>query len=54
MLEWKIRLDIVQYVARGSPELSVEKIAKYVPKDEGLSAFTDRRFYVPLYPSKRM
>ncbi|KAK8110497.1 uncharacterized protein PG998_006954 [Apiospora kogelbergensis] len=37
MLEWKIRMDIVQYVARGSPKLSAEKIAKYVPKDEGLS-----------------
>ncbi|KAK8135303.1 hypothetical protein PG984_003243 [Apiospora sp. TS-2023a] len=38
MLEWKIRLDIVQYVARGSPKLSVGKIASYVPKDEASSA----------------
>ncbi|KAK8041237.1 HypA protein [Apiospora phragmitis] len=38
MLEWKIRMDIVQYVARGSPKLSVEKIANYVPKDEASSA----------------
>ncbi|KAK7910926.1 hypothetical protein PG985_013407 [Apiospora marii] len=38
MLEWKIRLDIVQYVARGSPKLSLEKIASYVPKDEASSA----------------
>lgn len=38
MLEWKIRLDIVQYIARGSPKLSVEKIARYVPKDEASSA----------------
>lgn len=42
MLEWKIRLDIVQYVARGSPKLSAEKIASYVPKDEASSA--DRKF----------
>ncbi|KAK8047665.1 hypothetical protein PG996_015729 [Apiospora saccharicola] len=38
MLEWKIRLDIVQYVARGSPKLSVERIASYVLKDEASSA----------------
>ncbi|KAK8032437.1 hypothetical protein PG990_002171 [Apiospora arundinis] len=42
MLEWKIRMDIVQYVARGSPKLSVEKIAKYVPKDEVMSSSTDQ------------
>ncbi|KAI0123057.1 HypA protein [Xylariales sp. AK1849] len=33
MLEWKIRLDLLQHVARGSPKLSVNKIASYVPKD---------------------
>lgn len=34
LLEWKIRMDIVQYVARGCPQLSVDKIADYVPKDK--------------------
>ncbi|KAI1849401.1 hypothetical protein JX266_004896 [Neoarthrinium moseri] len=33
MLEWKIRLDLIQYSARGSPKLSVDKIKNYVPKD---------------------
>lgn len=33
LLEWKIRMDIVQYVARGCPKLSVDRIAAYVPKD---------------------
>ncbi|KAK7966084.1 uncharacterized protein PG986_000361 [Apiospora aurea] len=42
MLEWKIRMDIVQYVARGSPKLSVEKIANYVPQDEVLSSSADQ------------
>ncbi|KAK8067106.1 hypothetical protein PG997_013853 [Apiospora hydei] len=51
MLEWKIRMDIVQYVARGSPKLSVEKIANYVPKDEVLSSSADRKFSVlPSFP----
>lgn len=31
LLEWKIRLDLLQYVARGSPELGLEKISGYVP-----------------------
>lgn len=34
LLEWKIRMDIVQYVARGCPKLAVDKIANYVPKDK--------------------
>ncbi|RSM02263.1 hypothetical protein CDV31_010983 [Fusarium ambrosium] len=32
LLEWKIRLDLVQYAARGCPPVSLEGIAAYVPK----------------------
>ncbi|KAJ4216664.1 hypothetical protein NW759_009235 [Fusarium solani] len=32
LLEWKIRLDLVQYVARGYPAISLESIESYVPK----------------------
>ncbi|KAJ4248012.1 hypothetical protein NW757_008638 [Fusarium falciforme] len=32
LLEWKIRLDLVQYTARGYPTISLESIEPYVPK----------------------
>jgi hypothetical protein len=32
LMEWKIRMDLLQYAARGVPELSVEKLASYQPK----------------------
>ncbi|KAK4148182.1 uncharacterized protein C8A04DRAFT_23978 [Dichotomopilus funicola] len=32
LLEWKIRMDLLQYVARGSPELSLEKLVNYTPR----------------------
>ncbi|KAI8713383.1 hypothetical protein NCS52_01282600 [Fusarium sp. LHS14.1] len=32
LLEWKIWLDLVQYVARGCPAISLESIESYVPK----------------------
>ncbi|KAI1450026.1 hypothetical protein F5Y02DRAFT_370725 [Annulohypoxylon stygium] len=32
LLEWKVRMDIVQYAARGCPPLSLDNIASYVPK----------------------
>ncbi|KAK4044787.1 hypothetical protein C8A01DRAFT_42405 [Parachaetomium inaequale] len=32
LLEWKIRMDLLQYAARGVPELSVEKLAGYQPR----------------------
>lgn len=31
MLEWKIRMDIIQYAARGSPALDIAAIRDYVP-----------------------
>ncbi|KAK4155477.1 hypothetical protein C8A00DRAFT_41938 [Chaetomidium leptoderma] len=32
LLEWKIRMDLLQYAARGAPELSGEKLASYQPR----------------------
>ncbi|KID82331.1 hypothetical protein MGU_10361 [Metarhizium guizhouense ARSEF 977] len=32
MLEWKIRMDLLQYVAQASPAFSVESIVNYTPK----------------------
>jgi hypothetical protein len=34
LLEWKIRMDLMQYAARGCPPLSVDKISSYKPKDD--------------------
>ncbi|KAK3403534.1 hypothetical protein B0T20DRAFT_389181 [Sordaria brevicollis] len=34
LLEWKIRMDLVQYAARGAPELSLEAITSYQPKQK--------------------
>ncbi|XXH00452.1 ubiquitin-specific protease ubp15 [Hypoxylon texense] len=36
LLEWKIRMDLVQYAARACPPLLIENIASYVPKDKNL------------------
>ncbi|KAI1487490.1 hypothetical protein F5X96DRAFT_649724 [Biscogniauxia mediterranea] len=33
MLEWKIRLDLIQYAVRRCPPLSLDSIASYVPRD---------------------
>ncbi|KAF7559043.1 hypothetical protein G7046_g5112 [Stylonectria norvegica] len=33
LLEWKIRMDITQYIARGCPPLQPDEIRKYVPKN---------------------
>lgn len=35
LLEWKIRMDLLEYAARGVPELSVNKLAGYQPKKPG-------------------
>ncbi|KAH9909871.1 HypA protein [Xylariomycetidae sp. FL2044] len=42
LLEWKIRLDLVEYAARACPSLSLDKITSYVPRDaEGTRSLTD-------------
>ncbi|KAL7931253.1 hypothetical protein V8C35DRAFT_310812 [Trichoderma chlorosporum] len=39
MLEWKIRLDLVQYIARGCPPLRLDELKSFTPKDNsGISA----------------
>jgi hypothetical protein len=35
ILEFKIRIDLIQYAARGSPQLSVSAIEGYAPRDGG-------------------
>jgi len=35
ILEWKIRMDILQYTARGSPPLSLDRITGYKPQSKG-------------------
>lgn len=42
MLEWKIRMDLLQYVARGCPGISLDAIATYVPKTGDSSNTTVR------------
>ncbi|KAK1833346.1 HypA protein [Podospora conica] len=32
LLEWKMRMDLLQYAARGCPDLDVERIRRYQPK----------------------
>ena len=32
LLEWKIRMDLLQYAGRGVPELSIDKLAGYQPR----------------------
>ena len=32
LLEWKIRMDLLQYAARGVPELEVDKLKGYKPR----------------------
>ncbi|OLN81370.1 Oxidoreductase AflY 3 [Colletotrichum chlorophyti] len=34
MLEYKIRMDLVQYAARGSPQIRLDEIRSYRPKDK--------------------
>lgn len=38
LLEWKIRMDLIQYGARASPPLSLENIASYVSKDKNVGS----------------
>lgn len=35
LLEWKIRMDLLQYAARGVPALSFERLATYQPRKPG-------------------
>ncbi|OLN96120.1 Oxidoreductase AflY 1 [Colletotrichum chlorophyti] len=41
MLEWKIRMDVIQYAARGMPEFRLEDIRAYVPKQRSEGSVRD-------------
>ena len=36
LLEWKMRLDVLQYIARGCPDLDISILSNYKPKDAKL------------------
>ncbi|KAL7913652.1 hypothetical protein GGI35DRAFT_438183 [Trichoderma velutinum] len=40
ILEWKIRLDIVQYIARGCPPLRLDTLKSFTPKDSTIASVT--------------
>ncbi|KAF3770979.1 hypothetical protein M406DRAFT_344427 [Cryphonectria parasitica EP155] len=41
LLEWKIRYDLIQYAARGVPELSLDDLKAYQPKKTDKSSVAD-------------
>ena len=38
LLEWKIRMDLLQHAARGAPPLPLDKVATYVPRSGSLAS----------------
>ncbi|KAI1654881.1 hypothetical protein F4813DRAFT_368789 [Daldinia decipiens] len=42
LLEWKIRLDLVQYAARGCPPFELDNIAAYVPRAGKLTSVDEQ------------
>lgn len=42
LLEWKIRYDLMEYVAVGVPELSVDQIKAYQPKNQGTTSIAGK------------
>ncbi|KAL6881583.1 hypothetical protein J3F83DRAFT_722814 [Trichoderma novae-zelandiae] len=48
-LEWKIRLDIVQYVARGCPPLRLEALRSFTPRDASVSSVTKPEDLLPRF-----
>lgn len=42
LLEWKIRYDLIQYAARGVPELSLDQIKAYQPKSQGTTSIAGK------------
>ncbi|KAM6523102.1 hypothetical protein FSOLCH5_003721 [Fusarium solani] len=47
LLEWKIRLDLVQYAARGRPAVSLGSIESYVPKQPSEESVRDEHNAIP-------
>lgn len=44
LLEWKIRYDILQYAGRGAPDLHLDKIKAYQPKNAGEFSISSKCF----------
>lgn len=42
LLEWKIRYDLMEYAARGVPELSLDQIKAYQPRNKGSGTMTGK------------
>lgn len=42
LLEWKIRYDLMEYVAVGVPELSLDQIKVYQPKNKGTTSIAGK------------
>ena len=47
LLEWKVRMDLLQYAARGSPPMQLERIQGYQPQDT--SSTNSREIIAPLF-----
>lgn len=45
VLEWKIRMDLIEYVARGSPEFDLDSVLAYVPRDVTPGSRPEGRWY---------
>ncbi|KAI3396354.1 hypothetical protein diail_12244 [Diaporthe ilicicola] len=41
LLEWKIRYDLIQYAARGVPELSLDQIRAYKPRTQNTTSISE-------------
>lgn len=42
LLEWKIRYDLLEYAARGVPELSLDQIKAYQPRTQGTTSIAGK------------
>ncbi|KAH6611050.1 hypothetical protein Trco_001070 [Trichoderma cornu-damae] len=49
MLEWKIRLDLVQYIARGCPPLRIGDLESFAPKSGSGSCVTNPEHLLPRF-----
>jgi hypothetical protein len=47
LLEWKIRMDIVQFAARGCPKLPFDEVLSYKPRDSTLVTSTRGTLRIP-------
>lgn len=43
LLEWKIRYDLMEYAARGVPELSLDQIKAYQPRTQGTTSIAGKQ-----------